>query len=208
MGLKEKIAIDLANAAAKQLEQEGYKNVLEGHIQNSILDSDINPNSLRMQFRLPKGKQYQQEITHVDGSTTTLFPRRILTTIQTPYQRSAIMKYLVEIEEKCFLGKIRGYDSQLVCRHFRMQETTGNLLSVLQERGVDYVLMCTLTTDLIDPEGRNIHDKSGKPIECQRNPVFILPEATPEEIQTANEFCKKYQIPNQEAIDRLTGIID
>jgi hypothetical protein len=200
------LAEELVIETARQLKEKGYS-IDQDPVYRAINTANVHPDSKRMQFRLSKGDEFDQEITGPEGKESWFFPRRILRNSTTDYRSNGLTKAIKEGEARYFSVKRRGFDSSHVCRCARTDPRILEIMQKAYSRGSLYSLMGTLG-EMYDSEeeGKRVHDKNGDLY--IRTPVIITPRAEPAEIKDLDSFCKQFQIPSQEKVERILGITD
>ncbi len=202
MSYKQQVANKLANETMNYIETIGYLGSSFNSIYQSILSSNIKFNSTKMQFKIPKNEYYRQKIINKNTGDISIFtPRRVVTTFETEYSHSKLMRLAKQEEEKIFQSKIYGYDSSLVCRNARANPQMKEVLNNLYRRGEKYGLMGTITYDL--PELDPSINYYGKVIKHARIPIFIFYKLSNEERKIIDEFCGRHQIPSKEKLDKI-----
>lgn len=204
--LKGNIIQNLAKSTVLQMDNKGYKGISYQKIYDSLLKTPTQPDSLRMQFNLPR-KGFEQIILDSYGEEILFLPRRIVTTFQTEYIPTPLERGFKEWRSALFEERVRGYDAGHVCRNMRKDESVQEIFENALERGIRYAMMGTIVSTNEDSEGRVLHDDKGRIIKYTSLPWIVLPKANEEEIKQLDEFCERYQIPSKETIQRLSGEI-
>jgi hypothetical protein len=196
----------LAEEAVTQMAEQGFYGISFELLYKSMLGLHIHPDSKRMQYALPKGEKYEQEIRTADHEDMLWFPRRIVRNNDTHYVPTKIELIAKEIQENLFNNITKGYNSSHVCRNARkkLQPIFYRAFS----RGYKFSLMGTFVIDNRDTEGLAPHDENNGVLRHTRRPWFIVPGATTEEKQTITDYCAQFQIPSQTLLDKLSGKTD
>jgi hypothetical protein len=199
-------AEELVLETVRQLNDRGYK-VSRENLYHAIETANINPKSIKMQFKLSKKPEFDQNIIGPNHRHFWFFPRRILLNTTTNYKPNIITTLVKQIEANYFSKRIKGFDSSYVCRRAREDPQVSEIMHHAYADGKKYSLMGTLGEIYgEDAEGRKAHDEHGDIF--IRTPIIIVPGARTEEIAQLESFCKQFQIPAQERIDTILGITD
>lgn len=201
-----KTAEELVIETVRQLNERGYK-VSRENLYHAIETANVNPNSVKMQFRISKKVEFDQSIVGPNHKSYWFFPRRILLNTKTDYKPNLLTSIAKQIGAKQFSKRITGFDSSHFCRCLREDPQALESMHRAYSEGRKYSLMGTLGEIYgEDAEGRKAHDEQGDIF--VRTPIVIVPGARTEEIAQLEAFCKQFQIPNQEKIDTLLGVTD
>lgn len=207
MVLQHTITQDLTEKVLEQMGERGYKGLSLNKVYNSIRSGKIYSDSSRMQFSLSKDESLVQEIQGPNGEECWFFPRRVISNITTDYRPSKSTLALKKAERIFFQIKKRGFDSQYVCRCARENTEIARILQNSYRQGNGYSLMGTLGHMYgEDEEGRQAEDIKGDIY--IRTPIILIPGIKPEEKETLDAFCEKFEIPNKETQKRILGEID
>lgn len=207
MVLQHTIAQALSENVLEQMSEKGYKGLSLDKVYNSIRSGKIYSDSSRMQFKLLKDEEFIQEIIGPNNEECWFFPRRVILNITTDYQPSKPTLALKRAERIFVQIKKRGFDSQYVCRCARENKDIARILQDSYKKGNRYSLMVTLGHMYgEDAEGRRAEDSHGDVY--IRTPIILVPNTTPEERETLDSFCEKFEIPNKETQRRILGEID
>jgi len=197
---------ELVKETAKQLGEKGYA-INQEALYQSLNTANVQPSSKKMQFKLSKSEGFNQSIHGMENREFRFFPRRVLLNTTTDYQPNRIMEALKRMEAHYFDKKIKGFDSSYVCRCAREDQSILEIMQRAYAKGSHYSLMGTLGEMLGDDgDGRKAHDEKGNLY--VRKPVIVVPGAERQEIETLDAFCTHFQIPSQEATERILGLTD
>ncbi len=197
---------ELVRETIRQLKDKGYT-VNQDSIYQAINTANVNPISKKMQFKISKREEFDQDVVGPGHNEFWFFPRRILLNTTTDYKPNTLTRIFKNIEARYFDTKTKGFDSSHFCRCAREELTVLGSMQKAYARGSPYSLMGTIGEIYgMDEDGRVAHDEKGELY--VRAPVIIIPGAESTEIRSLDAFCKQFQIPSQEKVNQVLGITD
>lgn len=156
----------------------------------------------RMQFTIPHDEA-ENMFSQMDGSgkliLRSFYPRRIFTTYDTAYRPTRIEKLAQMSEEKLFSNKKARFDAEVCCRLMRRESEITDIRKRSYEAGNGYGIMVRITEELDIIDAPPYHGGNQKVV----LPLFFIPGASKEDLDTLAKFSIKLQRSSQADIDHF-----